>query len=610
MVDFQDRPFGYSGFQSNAIVTPSTTSSAMSKNQDLRVAVHDRENEQLAVLVRRCGFILVASFLLLVPSSYLIAPLSPFGMVQPKEVEMFHRLVNAIPFLPESVAMFLKRTLSGDTAMSSKWFGVIAYVLPMLLASLAAGLVFFRLVRHREPINASIVHSLGRTAVVLAFACVAAYPIFTQDFWCSVAWSRMITDGNNPYYELFTTSSLSDIPLSHFEETMTYGPLWAITAAAVSFVSNRQVLVEFLLFKGILLVFWLLSLWLIRKTTESMSLKTQAIAICAFGWLPMSVHFSVGEGHNDISMVACILLWLFLVGRKRHCLAPLALMLSILFKYVTAPLILIEIWRGWSATKGQRWPYVLSLFACTGLSIAIFSPFFRDVQFFSGTRDMRNWHFFLPEHAITGLASRVGAWIGTSAGFCVLVAALCILVTAYVIHLFPSRMIGRMRTYWMALFGCCMVGWLALIGTVGHLLDDRWPGLEAFASQGIVRLGMGAVSLTCLVKFARERSMLHLAGVSLALLASILFTSIGHVWPWFVLWLLAVAALVRSEPLVRVVVPLALLSPFFNVYWILAPNWQFVQRGSNVMFSALFILVLLTWRLWDPSRDTIVAKSD
>ena len=62
--------------------------------------------------------------------------------------------------------------------------------------------------RHRAPAAALVDRVRGR--VLLAF------PLFTQDFWLSAAWGRMVAAGVNPFHTLFTDSDLIGLPLDHF----------------------------------------------------------------------------------------------------------------------------------------------------------------------------------------------------------------------------------------------------------------------------------------------------------------------------------------------------------------------------------------------------------
>ena len=65
------------------------------------------------------------------------------------------------------------------------------------------------------------------------------------------------------------------------------------------------------------------------------------MALLIVGWLPLGVHSTVAEGHNDAVMIALALVWA-LGMRSRQWAGPLALAASALCKYVTAPLAIVD----------------------------------------------------------------------------------------------------------------------------------------------------------------------------------------------------------------------------------------------------------------------------
>jgi hypothetical protein len=90
---------------------------------------------------------------------------------------------------------------------------------------------------------------------------------------------------------------------------------------------------------------WALALTLIRRVTLTTSLASACAGVLIFGWMPLSAEQSVAEGHNDIVMVAGMLCWILLLERGRRLSANLALMGSVLIKYVSAPLFVLSIVR-------------------------------------------------------------------------------------------------------------------------------------------------------------------------------------------------------------------------------------------------------------------------
>ena len=122
---------------------------------------------------------------------------------------------------------------------------------------------------------------------------------------------------------------------------MSYGPLWGLISAGVMLIAGESGLSSPPVQGSDRPVAWIGSLHLVYRLTEGMPQNRRCLAIVVFGWAPAGVSQSLAEGHNDIAMVALTLLWLYLLMRGRMQ-APIALAASVLCKYVTAPLFVID----------------------------------------------------------------------------------------------------------------------------------------------------------------------------------------------------------------------------------------------------------------------------
>ena len=108
------------------------------------------------------------------------------------------------------------------------------------------------------------------------------------------------------------------------------------------------------------------------------------------------------------------------------------------------------------------------------------------------------------------------------------------------------------------------------------------------------------ILLTCacfvgyyLYRFIRTRDFQHFLGLTLAIVLTMLFAGVGHVWPWFVIWALPLAALNWRSPLAWFVLILAALTPFLNLHWLVGTNWR-LRPVSGLFYY--FLAALLT--LW------------
>jgi hypothetical protein len=421
----------------------------------------------------------------------------------------------------------LKSALAGNSSLGHPVVRTLVYVIPLALSSGVCFYVMVMLERSSCFVDEYAAPLMFQFALVFAVVNLLAYPIFTQDFWLSIAWGRMSLYGQNPYYELLTPEALAGLPLLDFPIRMTYGPLWVMLSAGLAFVSQENVLVEFVVFKLALAAFWIASLGVIYKIVALSPPAFRAKAMCLFGWLPVSVHMSIGEGHNDIAMIWLCMLWLYVLLRNPETLCPLPLVASALVKYVTAPLIVVALVHRVMTRRSLYFWEALGGLLCVLLVGVAFAPFWRDAELFSAVAKMRSWEFFTPTHAIGALSN----WLN--------IAVPAMMVTAFI--------------------------------SIAVMLSLGYYGFM-YCTQP---------------RFSR------LVELILAILCGVLFVGVGHVWPWFIIWIVAPAALVMESALLRLVIPVAFLGPFLHAYWLLATGWGEVAVGSVLFYFAVAVWIVL-----------------
>ena len=476
-----------------------------------------RSTAELEKVIYACGLANLLAFGLLVPVSYGIAAVSPFGLRQPEETAAFHRLVDQVA-LPDTAATVLKSWLAGDSVFAHRAVSAVVCGLPLLVSTAAFLVVAVTLSRCRALLDEKIVSLLFRMAVAFALVNVFAYPMFTQDFWFYVAWGRMVAQGQNPYYSQLTADALAGLPIQYFSFHMMYGPLWALLSVTLAALSGRNVILEFIAYKLVLALFWILSLAVVRRMLPAASPAQRALAVCLFGWLPISFHASVAEGHNDIVMIFFLLLWMYLVARC-HPLSPVALAASALIKYVTLPLFAVAVTHVWVTKALPRRQYLAPLLLSVVFAAAVFAPFWRGSGFFSGLSFTRGGVFLTPAHAISSVANGL--------------------------HLRIS---------------------------------------EAAASNGVI-VAFGGIVLFYAFRYFHDATFARFSELTLAILCAVLFAGTNHMWPWYIIWVLAPAAVAPQSALLRFVTPVAILGPFLNLYWLLAPGWGMLPYASVAFFA-------------------------
>lgn len=327
-------------------------------------------------------------------------------------------LWNAAEF-PRASAFFegLGSQSAAITADPSTWLAaarlftgnasvMLSHGIPLAIATIAAAVLILMLIRGAD-IDAGIARLLFRWSLAFAAASFFAFPLFTQDFWLSAAWGRMIAAGVNPFHTLFTAQDLVGLPLDHFPMTMSYGPLWAVVSALIALIAFDNVIAMGLLFKGLIAAAWIWALVLIDRLQHDKSPRERCLAIALFGWVPLGVSQSIAEGHNDIVMIAPALLW-FLLLLRRHPAAPLALAVSALCKYVTAPLFVIDLIQAFRGERLTLLRYVQRMLLPGLFGAALVTFFFRSSSFFDGLRLVSEWHFLRPSEAVSGVEQLIG----------------------------------------------------------------------------------------------------------------------------------------------------------------------------------------------------------
>jgi hypothetical protein len=169
--------------------------------------------------------------------------------------------------------------------------------------------------------------------------------------------------GANPLQE--APATLADDPLwkaypsAYVERPSVYGPTWALLSAPAT-LGRYDVAWGFFYLKALAAASFLGCAWLLERLLRALRPEAALEGLYLFAWNPLVVWMAVGEGHNDVVMMALVLLGLWWAQRERWALACGALALSMGVKYVSAlfvPLVVLYAWRqGERGARGNPWP--------------------------------------------------------------------------------------------------------------------------------------------------------------------------------------------------------------------------------------------------------------
>lgn len=484
----------------------------------------------LASRLSQLGAISVFAFLVVLPLAIGLAAYSPVLVLQGDDIAFVDRLAQQLRWLP-GADEFLRAAIRGGLPLADPFRRVLAATLPLAVASVAM-LMAIREVQSDHPDShlASADRVAWRVAVLLAVIAVFAFPTYTPDFWLSIAWGRMLAEGQNPYYAPFTPDVFQHLPGSGFEpqERFTYGPLWAFLIGGIGRLSGRRELLEFLLHKLVLTAAWLGTLATLRRVAGRRGAKSRLLVTCLVGWLPAGVYFAVAEGHNDVVMVFFLSLWLEAVDRRDHRYAPVWLACSGLMKFITLPLIGLELLAARRAGVLFTRRYLVTLAACGIGTFLSLLTFFDGPGFLGATRTMQEWIFWVPTTYVVNVAALAGLSL-------------------------PREPVDRIITI----------------------------------------LGMALTALVLFKALRRPGWDTWVAG-ALAVTTCVLLTLVGHVWPWFTLWLIPFLAIMWPGRSAGVVLAFLLMVPLLDLAWILAPDWRFRPVvGMSVYTCVLVAMVYL-----------------
>jgi alpha-1,6-mannosyltransferase len=464
------------------------------------------------------GATALAAYVSMIPLSYVQTPTLWSAEEHPRARAFFESLAQSWSITPPM-------GFSGGNVM------VIATYFPLLaLTGAVTLLALLLLMRHRGRSDPALPGILFGWALAFGAACLPAFPVFTQDFWLSQAWGRMIAAGVNPYYTAFTPAALDGLPLDHFPMAMSYGPLWGLLSAGIVAATGGSLLAAAILFKLVLAAAWVGTLVLVERMMRARTVPDRCLAIVVLGWTPLSATQSLAEGHNDIMMAWLITLWLYLLLRGRKWTPPFALMASVLCKFTTAPLFLVDAAFLLRRTGGPLAPavarYALRLVLPAVLALAVLLVFYRSLHFFDGINLIRAWEFLQPADAVEAVEDFIGIPL--------------LPLTVAVIAFFPA-----VALYW-------------LVATV-----------RSFSTERLLR-------------------------ANLAVMAAALFSAVPHLWSWYLIWVLAPAALVPTWWLSRFVVGTAIMSPFTVACWWIDSLKSFQEPAALAVYVGALLWMGVT----------------
>lgn len=179
-------------------------------------------------------------------------------------------------------------------------------------------------------------------ALVSALILLFLYPFDAADIFDYIIHGRIQgVYGANPYY--IVPNQFPSDPFLHYAawnaDPSPYGPLWALLAAATARLAGNGIIANVITFKLLVGIFWAGNIGLITAILRRAAPERALAGVFLFAWNPLILYETFGNGHNDMALVFCLLLAVWMVQSRRFTGAILALVGGILFKFIPALLL-------------------------------------------------------------------------------------------------------------------------------------------------------------------------------------------------------------------------------------------------------------------------------
>lgn len=209
-------------------------------------------------------------------------------------------------------------------------------------------------------------HQLRNTILMTGVVLSLGYTAFSHDLFNYIFDARMITQyGANPY-----THKALDFPQDEWirfmqwtHRTYPYGPGWLLITVIPSFLGFGKFLLTYLLFKGLLLIAYLLGAWYVHKILSKLSTDTKVplsgTALYAFN--PLILIDGLLSPHLDLVMATIGLAGIYFIINNKHVTGWILILLSASIKFATLPWLLFM--NSWSLQRYS--PKLIAFFLFT-----------------------------------------------------------------------------------------------------------------------------------------------------------------------------------------------------------------------------------------------------
>lgn len=228
----------------------------------------------------------------------------------------------------------------------------------------------------------------ARRGIIWGFAGLFALTLFwlmpiTSDLFLYLSRAYLFTDLRaNPLLNVpldFRAPLLQAYPADYAGRTSVYGPSWVLVSA-LGTLGPFDVAIGLSWLKGLAVAAYMGCAWLLERILWQLRPAAAMEGLYLVAWNPLVLLMAVGDGHNDIVMMALVLFAAWLLLCRRWILAFGTLALSLWIKYVSViflPFFVHYVWWRLGQDRGHEHRMVVagSALVFVLVSVLLFSPF-------------------------------------------------------------------------------------------------------------------------------------------------------------------------------------------------------------------------------------------
>lgn len=283
-------------------------------------------------------------------------------------VLLTHRFWLTKFFPGPGVSVGFPQMMSNDWSRDFRWLLIVLW-LPF--AGFVPALWYLRDLRSRLAVG--IVFGF---AALFGLTLLGSYPITAADLFHYLADARTLWVYHNNPMIVSPDAHPFVIGISWAQLPSPYGPFWQLLSVIPVALTGNHWAASVIGFKLLAFAAYLASGALIYLTVRRTWPGRELLAAAVFIWNPFVVFRSVGNGHNDVVMMAFALGAFYFVARRNWLWVLPLLALSAMVKYATlliGPPLLLYAWQ----TTGLRERRELAIGGAiaTGITLLVFAPF-------------------------------------------------------------------------------------------------------------------------------------------------------------------------------------------------------------------------------------------